>query len=137
MRPFRVIEIYASNRVLKDGRRLPRRAHRASIASLFDETELKPENVQNVALIVRHDVPPRVSPAGLLYPGPLSFLACRRAVTALTGSSDVHHKLCRSRRARGREEPDPGVPEQVRGGTNVTRVVSSGRAAFACAPPVA
>src|SRR5713226_8803904 len=107
MRPFRVIKIYASNRVLKDGRRLPRRAHRASIASLFDETELKPENVQNVALIVRHDVPPRVSPAGLLYPVPLSFLACRRAVTALTGSSDVHHKLCRSRRARGEGEAGP------------------------------
>src|SRR5436305_134629 len=54
MGPGRVIEVETTGRILKRRRRLPRCAHTASIPTLFQKAELKFQNLENVAFVIRH-----------------------------------------------------------------------------------
>src|SRR5438552_15459039 len=54
MGPLRIIEIDATGRVLKNGCRSPRSTHRPAVAALLQEIEFELENLQNIALIIRH-----------------------------------------------------------------------------------
>src|ERR1035438_1455359 len=47
--------VRASQRVLEDGSRPPRRAIPISITPLLQEVEFVPQNLQNIASVVRHD----------------------------------------------------------------------------------
>jgi hypothetical protein len=49
--PLGIIEVDTGKRVLKDGGRPPRSAHRAAIAALFQEVQFELEYFQNVAII--------------------------------------------------------------------------------------
>src|SRR5579863_1484620 len=57
MRPRGIAKIWADGRIFKDGGRAPRRSWRPSIASVLQEAQLKPKNVQNVTPVLCHRSP--------------------------------------------------------------------------------
>lgn len=91
MGALRIVEVDAGERVLKDGRGLPRRSHRAPIASLLEEIQFELEDVEDVTLINGHDAPPRavgaVTPAWSVF----SVGMHTDSVMGLTGFGDQHH----------------------------------------------
>jgi len=57
MRPGRVAEIRADGGIFKNRGRPPGRVRRASIASVLQEAQFEPENLQNVATVLSHKAP--------------------------------------------------------------------------------
>jgi len=84
MRPRRLAEIDAGERILEDSSGGLGRTNRTSIASLLQEREFELENFQNIALVIGHDS----LPFALIHALFLRLIH-PRPVTVVTGLSDV------------------------------------------------
>jgi len=93
IRAFRIAEVDAADRILKDGGRLPRRAHRAPVAALFQEVQLELQYFENISLVIGHGTPP------LLHLFPSAWLQARTAIPRTIfgddepGCCDVPHMV--------------------------------------------
>src|SRR6516165_2578325 len=85
--PVGIPKVEAGQRILKDGRGLPRRANRAPVASLFDEVQLKLEYVKDISIIYEHGF----TSATELFESQPAKTAAPVAVTGITVDRDGRH----------------------------------------------
>ena len=82
-RPRRITEVRTDRGILKDRRRPPGRVRRTSVATVEQEAEFKPKDVQDVATVLSHKAP-RLHARLPESPGKLRTSQSRGFVTAVT-----------------------------------------------------